>query len=61
MNKSVEKWFKSHDFPYVRTEDGTYYWQTAISTGEMDCNGNITWHEKYFFEVIKKKLDKQPK
>ena len=52
----MEKWFKNHNFPYIKTEDGSYFWQTNVATGEMTPNGEIVWHEKSFFEEVKKLL-----
>ena len=54
----MEKWFKNHNFPYIKTEDGSYFWQTNVATGEITPNGEIVWHEKSFFEKVKKTIDK---
>ena len=54
----MEKWFKNHNFPYIKTEDGSYFWQTNVATGEMTSDGEIVWHEQSFFEEIKKTIDK---
>ena len=57
-DKSMEKWFKNHNFPYIKTKDGSYFWQTNVATGEMTPSGEIVWHEKSFFEKVKKTIDK---
>lgn len=54
----MEKWFEAHKFPYIKKEDGTYFWQTAVATGEINPDGTIIWHKKNFFEKILKTLDK---
>lgn len=51
----MEKWFEAHKFPYIKLEDGAYYWQTNVTTGEITSEGRIIWHEKDFFEKV---LDK---
>ena len=54
----MEKWFNAHKFPYIKMENGTYFWQTSIATGEITSEGKIIWHEKNFFEKIQKPIDK---
>lgn len=54
----MEKWFKSHNYPYIKTKNGTYFWQTKVATGEMTPTGAIIWHEKTFFnDVVDDLLD----
>lgn len=55
----MEKWFNAHKFPFIKTEDGTYFWQTNVATGEMTPfpEEKIIWHEKEFFEKVRKSLD----
>ena len=50
----MEKWFEAHNFKYVKMEDGSYFWQTNVATGEVTANGKIVWHEKNFFEKVLK-------
>lgn len=50
----MEKWFEAHNFKYVKMEDGSYFWQTNVATGEVTANGEIVWHEKNFFEKVLK-------
>jgi len=50
----MEKWFEAHGFPYIKKEDGTYFWQTAVATGEMTPEGKINWHDKNYFKKILK-------
>lgn len=57
----MEKWFEAHGFPYIKREDGTYFWQTAVDTGEMTPEGKINWYNKNYFEKIKKVLDSPEK
>lgn len=57
----MEKWFKAHGFPYIETENGTYFWQTAISTGELTTDGKIIWHDKKLFNKVKKHLTNKSK
>lgn len=50
----MERWFEAHKFPYIKMENGTYFWQTAVATGEMMPEGKINWHDKNYFEKISK-------
>lgn len=52
----MEKWFKSHNYPYIKTKNGTYFWQTKVATGEMTPTGAIVWHEKTFFNKVNKNV-----
>lgn len=45
----MENWFKVHKFPFIKMEDGTYFWQTKVATGELTPDGRFIWHEKNFF------------
>lgn len=54
----TEKWFEAHGFPYIKTENGTYFWQTNATTGHLTPKGRIIWHNRNFFNKIKKLLDK---
>lgn len=48
----MDRWFNAHNFPYIKMEDGTYFWQTNVATGEITPEGKIIWHEKNLFEKI---------
>ena len=50
----MERWFEAHGFPYIKMKDGTYYWQTFVATGEITSDNRILWHNKEFFDEIKK-------
>ena len=51
----MKKWFKAHNFPYIKTKNGTYFWQTQVATGELTPKGKIFWHDKNFFKKIQKR------
>jgi hypothetical protein len=56
---SMDNWFKAHKYPWIKTKNGTYYWETFIQTGELTPEGKIIWHEKELFSKVKKELDKR--
>lgn len=60
---SMDNWFKAHKYNWIKTKNGTYYWEAFIQgdfqTGELTPEGKIIWHEKKLFSEIKKELDKQ--
>lgn len=57
----MKNWFNAHNYEYIETENGTYFWQTAISTGELTPDGKIIWHDKKLFNKVKKHLKKNKK
>lgn len=50
----MDTWFEKHGFPYIKTEDGTYYWQTNVATGEYTAEKKYIWHEREYFDIVKK-------
>lgn len=45
----MEAWFNAHNYPYVKIGN-TYYWQTAVATGELREDGEIWWHDRELYE-----------
>lgn len=50
----MRNWFEAHNFPYIVKENGSVFWQTEVATGEMLSDGTIIWHDKDFFEKVKR-------
>ena len=54
----MEKWFEGHKYPYIKMEDGSYYWLTNMSCGKITADDHIEWYPREKFFEIKKALNK---
>lgn len=45
------EWCEAHNFPH-KIVNGCFYWQTAVQTGRLDCDGHCDWFSYSYFNEV---------